>query len=245
MEVEEGTLSLASRAVRRVCPSLSHTFVHLGEEDPFLRAEGTVRLDAEHDGVRLVAAIAVEVSIAATFPGSIPKVRILDTELARLYPHTENATGLLCLGVNGDLLLRLATATDPYEEFFNAIVRDNLFALEYYRRYRTMPFKDRSHYDRGVLEYYEDHFSTGSDKAALRLLQVAARDAPYKRGNRCPCGSGLRTKDCHGDKIDELRHMVPRKALIADLMHVADSLGMRGAVTAEETARIRLRRRRH
>lgn len=245
MEVEEGTLSLTSRAVRRVCPSLSHTFVHLGEEDPFLKADGAIRLDAEHDGVHLVAEMAIEVSIATTFPTSIPEVRIRDTELARLYPHAESASGLLCLGVNGDLLLRLATATDPYEEFFNAIVRDNLFAMEYYRRYRTMPFEDRSHYDRGVLEHYEDHFSTDCGKAALRLLQLAARDIPYRRGNKCPCGSGMRIKDCHGDIIDELRRFVPREVLATNLIQVADSLGMRSAVIAEETVRMRLHRRRH
>lgn len=162
------------------------------------RLGGIVRLDAENDGRDyLVRDFPVRVEIDADYPISTPKVWVEDESLLTGYEHVF-ADGSLCLGVFGELAL-LRQSDSSLTRFMDDIVIGNLYAVEYHRIFGEMPSGERRHGSDGIIEAYQELFGVDDPCAAMRLLAVACGIEDYRGHANCPCGSGVRTRDCHGD----------------------------------------------
>ncbi len=245
MVTEGATLNSFASEMRLICPNLINTIVFIGNEEPYLKAEGAVALDAEYEGVRLVARFDLEIIVPSSFPCDIPRVCLCDSSLSEVYPHASEGDGELCLGVTGDILMRLASTTSPISTFLIEILRDNLYSVEYYRRYHAMPFGDRSHCSQGVLEHYVEFFDTNAGPSVVNLIRSSLGLVSYDRNHKCPCGSGKKALDCHGKAIERLKREVPREMLRRDYVQVLDSLGMTQAILAKDAARAKLRDHNH
>ena len=74
------------------------------------------------------------------------------------------------------------------------------FSYEYYSRFGVFPFGERSHNELGILETYKDYFSTNDIVDAYKILKFIC-SSHYRGHYPCPCGSNLRLRNCHGEKI--------------------------------------------
>lgn len=69
--------------------------------------------------------------------------------------------------------------------------------------------RERGHGNSGIVEYYQEKFEHEKIEVVYEFLQ-STRHQFIPRQKRCPCGSGLRMRECHGTKIAELRkHQEP------------------------------------
>ena len=229
----------ATHALRERHNSLTCTVVYIGDEAPYARVDGTIRLDGEQQGVRLVADYELSIVVSEDFPASVPKVRLSDGAPAT-YPHVDS-DGTLCLGVNGEIAMAMNNSAVPLIAFYDEVLLPNIYAIEYYRRYRVMPFGDRSHGSQGVLEFYREFFDVDDESAVCQLLRAAAFRSPYRRRGKCPCGSKLRATHCHANHIDQLRACVDKSILMDDLALVANAANITKIKSARESARLRLK----
>ncbi len=113
--------------------------------------------------------------------------------------------GHLCLGDYVEQMLWLSEHPSLLG-FINQFLVNYFFAAEYFRRYGVCPSGQRSHGSFGILEYYQDYFVANDLDTVLRLMHVV-RDKTYRGHLKCPCESGLITRNCHGASLMKLLNL--------------------------------------
>lgn len=78
-----------------------------------------------------------------------------------------------------------------------------LYAALFHKKYKRYPYGDRPHGAKGILQYYMEFFDVSSDKEVLGLLG-AIYQGNYRGHLPCPCGSGIKTRKCHGKQLLEI-----------------------------------------
>lgn len=116
------------------------------------------------------------------------------------YPH-KNYDGSLCLEV--DIIVRMRLKDNfTLINLVSDYVEPYLFSYEYYQRYNAYPFGERSHGLKGVCEVYEELFN---ETNKIKLLILMENFSTHYRGHSpCPCGSGKKTRDCHGLYVSKI-----------------------------------------
>lgn len=146
----------------------------------------------------------LEIYVPTSFPEDIPTVKTTDGKIrANNYKGHVYANGQFCLEVNTaiaaflqehpSLLAFLTKYLDPY-----------LCGFLFYRKHKYFPFGEHKHGVPGMLDYYCELFETTNIKVAYSLLACLFREN-LKGHFQCPCQSGKRYRDCHRDKINELK----------------------------------------
>ena len=74
------------------------------------------------------------------------------------------------------------------------------FSYEYYHRYGVFPFGERAHGIEGVLQTYGEYFNELDYVKVFRLMEFI-QFGQYRGHLPCPCGSGKKTRSCHGKFI--------------------------------------------
>ena len=113
------------------------------------------------------------------------------------YEH-KYENGALCLGVDGEIAASIAN-DDSLIRFLDCFVRDALYSAKYFYRFGKYPFGEREHGESGILAYYAEVFSV-DEATALAILECLAKKR-YRGHLPCPCGSGIKSKYCHGPEM--------------------------------------------
>ena len=130
----------------------------------------------------------------------LPKVFDVGNHIDTAYEHRYE-DGELCLDTNAYIALCFHNGYSLLQWMEN-IVEPYYYSYEYYTRFDKYPFGDRSHGNVGVIEAYQDIFKVNDGgKVCEILLEIINRR--YRGHLPCPCGSGLKTRQCHG------KHFLP------------------------------------
>jgi len=116
------------------------------------------------------------------------------------YPH-QYESSILCLETDSRIRIHFVNGFNLVE-WMDRYVETYFFSYEYWLRFGVFPFGDRTHGVQGILESYMDIFEVNSIHSAYYLMSYIAKSS-YRGHLPCPCGSGRRIRDCHGDKIEK------------------------------------------
>lgn len=142
----------------------------------------------------------LRVKIPISFPIQLPKVFDLKGQLDRRFEHV-NRDGSLCLATDIDLKLRFQS-NSPFRIYLG-ILLEYLTEYKYWKLYSAYPIEPRSHGLEGVYETYLDLFETDKIVIVKKLIMYI----PVKNSQRniyCPCGSGVKFKNCHFDCLQRI-----------------------------------------
>ena len=129
---------------------------------------------------------------------SIPTIFDTGKQILESYPH-RYPDGKLCLATDTEIKLAFEdgyTLLDWMENF----VEPYFYSYKYYLRFHTFPFGERSHGHLGTLETYQDIFCVASTAEAFKLMSYVVK-VPYRGHHLCPCNSGKKIRNCHGEKL--------------------------------------------
>jgi len=185
----------------------------LAEPFPDLRVTG------EKQGVRIQGSFPVlfegevldrfviDVEIDSRFPQSVPVVR----ETAGRIPlsperHANRADRTLCPIVPLDWLVRLESDRSV-RSFLQGPVHNYLLGQCLVERGDPWPFGERAHGRGGVLEALREILAVENEREILVYLDYLSHEEV--RGHwECPCGSGIRLRNCHVTKMRELQQII-------------------------------------
>jgi hypothetical protein len=68
-----------------------------------------------------------------------------------------------------------------------------------------------AHHTAGVIQYYVEELNIPSAEATLQTLKRVLYKQGLGRNNKCPCGSGLKLKNCHETGIETIKSFGPVK----------------------------------
>lgn len=192
-------MDLASQ-IEEVCSKhkgLTHSIL----DDDTTELHGWIRLDAEFKNIYLVRDFPIKILVDSSFPEKIPSVFLPIEEIPCGYEHVF-ASGALCLGAPGEMAYKLQ-ANPSLLSFIDDIVISNLYCIEYFENYNSLPWGERSHEHDGLLEWYGDLFET-TDTFRIEGILEAIIAKQYRGHAPCPCGSGIPGRSCHGGIIVEV-----------------------------------------
>lgn len=139
-----------------------------------------------------------EITVSNQFPTKLPIVRELSGCMAENYAHCyEN--GQLCLASDLELKMYFSQESDICS-FIEKYIAPYLYTYRYYEEYGVYPFGERSHGVLGDLEYLKELFGVAEWNVFFDMLFFVSTSS-YRGHLACPCGSGKRIRNCHGDVI--------------------------------------------
>lgn len=172
------------------------------------------RLNAEYDDIPLVEDFELEILIHKDYPNIVPKVFEVSHVIPLDYEHLYSDRSF-CLGINGELLMQLHRDASLVA-FIEGPVRSYLYSAMFHETYGRYPFGDRPHGSNGILDFYKERFDVEDELSAYQIMVFIAK-GKYRGHLQCPCGSGIRTRNCHGDQLLSAINGFERETVILDL----------------------------
>ncbi|MCK9274652.1 MAG: SEC-C domain-containing protein [Syntrophales bacterium] len=213
----------------------------LGEKYPFLK------IDIAPMGIRINEALVLREEAALVngiYRLSIPdSQRYIDYRIAillpdnyprdfpRMYCNDEKlpignidrhimTDGSACLGVNAEISQKWR-AKPRIVFFLDEIVAPFLVWQAYYDTHgQPPPWGQRSHYAKGIFEYYTELLHGEVDWNIKDFMELLARKNDPKGHEKCPCGSGRRLRECHAELIKHVRQQILWKDVQKDMFTI-------------------------
>ncbi|PYK40862.1 MAG: hypothetical protein DME60_06165 [Verrucomicrobia bacterium] len=163
----------------------------------------------------------VSLKLPSNYPKGIPTLWIARNEIPWLADrHINEASGEGCLCVRSEYRLHWPIGSD-LATFIDRLVRPYFAAQLFYETHGYWPKNAaRSHGKDGIIEAYRElsiPFGNDSSQIIENLMRLLARKGPPKGHELCPCGSGLRLRNCHFDVLQRLRNNIAPEHAKADL----------------------------
>lgn len=138
------------------------------------------------------------IEVPQDYPKKLPKVIEIGTRIPKEF-HT-NPDGALCLGTEASIYVAL-TNNSALIEFVEQILIKYLFSFSLWEKNGSLPFGERSHGPKGIMEFFLDLFQVCEYSKVQEILRYLAKGKPYSRNKKCPCRSNRRIRNCHGKQI--------------------------------------------
>lgn len=162
---------------------------------------GELILNHVFEDVRMTGKFNLEVVVPGDFPLAFPKVKELSNCIDKNYPH-RYTDGQFCLASDLELKMFFSQNTDLCS-FIEKYVIPYLYTYRFYEEYGVYPYGERSHGPMGDLEYLKDLFEVDDWGQVLDIMLFVVR-SPYRGHSLCPCGSGKRIRNCHGEILKKV-----------------------------------------
>ena len=182
--------------MKRKYPSLE--YVQRDNECIFI---GELVLNHVYDGVRMTGKFDIKVVVPRDFPLALPTVKELSNCIDDLYTH-RYPNGYLCLASNLELKMHISKNHD-ISIFVDKYVIPYLYTYKYFKEYGIYPYGERSHGMMGDLEYLKDLFCVDNWKQVFDIMMFTTQSS-YRGHLLCPCGSGKRIRNCHGNILRDM-----------------------------------------
>ena len=129
--------------------------------------------------------------------GKLPYVIDRSGNIEKDYPH-RYSDGMLCLATDIDMVLEFEK-NSSLVNWMQRFVEPYYITYEYYKRYGEYPNGDRAHGEDGIVQSYMEIFSVDGSHAVSLLHEIVHKT--YRGHQLCPCGSGKRLRNCHGEIV--------------------------------------------
>jgi hypothetical protein len=191
-------------------------------KEDYTEITGMLDFKAEFNGITIEDVFDVKIVVLSNYPQTLPMVWESGERIPDEYHKLEN--NALCLG--SSLGIRMGFNKEPsLYGFVNNILIPYLYSYCYKQEYGEMPFGELSHGPAGILEYYCEIFKVDSNETALDLIKIIVGE--YRGHHMCPCGSGLRLRNCHGTLVRNLKKYTSMHDFKFDLYYCENHLSRR------------------
>ncbi|AQR96487.1 YecA family protein [Clostridium saccharoperbutylacetonicum] len=177
---------------------------------------GLINFEAKYDDIIIKDKYYIEIILDDKYPNTIPIVK----EIGGRIPSTfhKNGNDILCLEVESKMKDYLIKNPNLLS-FVNKFLVEYLYGYSYKELYGRLPFGERKHGVLGIIDYYREIFDVYDIKNIIEFLKILAK-VNYRGHCICPCGSGKKLRDCHGNIIRELISIEMSKQYDEDLKEI-------------------------
>ena len=191
----------------------------LQSDSTMVRLHGHVLVFRTHNDFTLRKIYALDIVIpvcSAELPYVIDTGRQISQDYHHYYPN-----GMLCLETDTRIRIRFVDGFD-LTAWMLEFVEVYYFTYEYYERFGTFPFGERSHGILGIIQTYQDLLRTKEEVETYKLMHFI-QDRAYRGHHPCPCDSGKSLRKCHGQAMLRFYKDIRIKKIMIDDLIVLDT----------------------
>jgi len=168
--------------------------------------------DVVADGV-LIDTFKLRILLPRDYPEEVPRVWETGGKLQKSAArHFNQSDYSACLFVEDERWKQWPSGAS-FSDFLKRPVHLFFLGQAYYDLKGEWLFGERGHGDKGVLEYYREELALSNYEAVSNCLNSIIGQ-PVKDSSSCPCGSGAKTRNCHGKVLRSLQSGVPVHLLV-------------------------------
>lgn len=186
-------------------------FIELNKEYPHLHMEflndkymieGNVRIYATNDDVPLIDDFTIAMEVPLGFPNELPTIKETSNKISKSFEHV-NIDKSLCLGIETEIKIQFMK-NPTLLNWFQTFVVNFFYSVMYYNKYGRVPYGERLHGTKGIIQFYIEFLNVDSIKKIYDILNA------IEIGNlndycKCPCGSFKKIRKCHLNQINLLK----------------------------------------
>lgn len=161
---------------------------------------GVLEFSAVFQDTRIEDKYSIQIIIPNDYPNIPPTVIESDGRIPKEY-HTFS-DGTLCLGAPV-AVRKTFLQTPTLVGFVENNLIPQLYRYSYKCEYGEYPYGELSHGPLGIFEFYQEYFDVNEPEMLLGLLKILAANN-YRGHHNCPCLSGKRVRNCHGERLLEI-----------------------------------------
>ena len=184
---------------------------------------GSMNFEAKYDDITIKDKYYIEIILDNKYPQSLPIIKEIGGRIPSDF-H-KNGNDVLCLEVESKMKSYLIKNPNILS-FVNKFLIEYLYAYSFKEMYGKLPYGERKHGVLGVIDYYRETFNIFDIKNIIEFLKILSK-VNYRGHCICPCGSGKKLRDCHGNIIRKLISMEMSKQYDEDLKEIEEKI-MRG-----------------
>lgn len=220
MSIYEDKFELFKKELDTIRADYPNLYYRITEDELFLEGEISFDLTCTYKNERIKDSYLIQISFPPDYPETLPKVKEIG---GRIASNFHQSRGTLCLGVPSEVYL--VFKEDPtVKHFIKELLEPYLYSHSYSEKHDgKMPFGSRSHYGRGITEYYSEVFGTKDEEVIIKFLEHLL-NKDYKQGMLCPCGSKKKIKKCHRKIFLSRYNKVPDSIIAFELKHIKTDL---------------------
>ena len=163
--------------------------------------EGELHLNHTYNDVRMIGKFDVKIIVPREYPSALPTVEETSKQISESYTH-KYTNGQLCLASNLELKMHFNKDMD-ISAFIDYYIIPYFYTYRYFEEYGVYPYGERSHGYMGDLEYLKDLLKIDNGEQVFDIMTFVIRHS-YRGHLMCPCGSGNRLRNCHGEIIKQM-----------------------------------------
>ncbi|HSA05760.1 MAG TPA: SEC-C metal-binding domain-containing protein [Candidatus Gastranaerophilales bacterium] len=188
--------------VKENCPDL---FIKKKEEEGTCIIRGNLSFDAVYDNKNQIQdTFSIEIEIPADYPDKLPVVKETGGRIPlSMDNHIYTSIGKFCLGANFEVQDKFKKQPTLFG-FIKNLVVPFLYSFCHKQKFGEMPYGELAHGTEGIFQYYKEKFQVESDDEVIKLLGFLAF-TKFRGHHDCPCGSGKRLRNCHGDILIKMK----------------------------------------
>jgi hypothetical protein len=153
----------------------------------------------------------IEVEFPDSYSWHVPIVREIGGQIPRDAAH--HVWGdRACLWAPGERHLYWPHGS-TFRQFLDGPVRSWFIGQVHVRANQPWPYGEHHHNDAGVFEAFAELLGLSDRGTICRCIQLLLKAEP-KGHHECPCGSGKRLRECHGQMLRELHTRIERDELL-------------------------------
>lgn len=147
----------------------------------------------------------VKIQIPDDFPNRVPRAWAIDDQIPKNFHRLDD--GSFCFGSPMEVRRH---ALEGFPSFLTSCVMPYLYGWAYFEATGSMPFGERPHGPKGLVEAYEDLFRVRGKPAVFGCLEACGLRRRVANRRPCPCGSCVRLGKCHHTVINHHRTLLGR-----------------------------------
>lgn len=208
-------------------------FIELSKEYPYLQMklvndkymiDGRVRIYATNDNVQLMDDFTIVMEVPLGFPNELPVIKETSNKIPKTFEHV-NIDKSLCLGIETEIKIKFEE-NPTLLNWFQTFVVNYFYSAMYYSKYGRIPYGERPHGTKGIIQFYMDFLNVDSIQKIYDILNAIEMD-DIKDFYKCPCGSFKKTRKCHLSQINLLKKV----GVKSDLKEISKLIKRKKTVT--------------
>lgn len=191
-----------------------------------LSASGKLTFSAQYNGVSVEDEYMVEITIPQGYPGILPSAKETGGRIPKDFHKHPDET--LCLGSRIEMRIKFRER-ESLIGFVEDLLIPFLYGFSYREKYGEMPYGELPHGIEGVLKSYQTLFHVNDDLTAIAFLKILA-DQNYRGHMECPCGSGLKLRNCHGGVVKGLMNYQSAEEYLQESIYALCCMKQQGKI---------------
>ena len=185
--------------VQRALRESEYKWLHLHLDQGTARIRGTIPVPEDR--------YSIEILFLNDYPLTLPQVR----ETGGRIPHTSDRhinpkDGTACLCIPDEWFIQ--RPDESFLTFLRGPLYNYFLSQKTFETLGEWPLGERRHGNDGLLDFYQESLGTEDPHVIKKYLEYVCLHT-LKGHWDCPCGSGKRIRNCHHDKIVDLRKKLP------------------------------------